>query len=112
MAKIWTWTTRVSTWEPPHSTFGLMYFPDPAAGLRQLHRLLKSGGRVGIATWDMTRTGHPQLIGTALGRRAVALRPSRRQPAGEGRAPRFSSVADWLRWSGIHGRFRHDHFAA
>ena len=22
------------------STFGLMYFPDPAAGLRQLHRVL------------------------------------------------------------------------
>ncbi len=50
------------------STFGLMFFPDPLAGLRELRRILRPGGRMGIASWDLTRIGLRQLIGAALGR--------------------------------------------
>jgi SAM-dependent methyltransferase len=33
------------------SVFGIILFPDPAAGMREVTRTLKSGGRVAIVTW-------------------------------------------------------------
>lgn len=33
------------------SMFGLMFFPDRTAGFRELHRVLRSGGRVVVSSW-------------------------------------------------------------
>ena len=44
--------------EAPEASFdaiafrmGLMFLPEPANGLREMHRVLKPGGRIGVVTW-------------------------------------------------------------
>lgn len=41
-----------------YCALGLMYMPDPAAAMRELHRVLRRGGRVAVAVWgERSRCG-------------------------------------------------------
>lgn len=48
------------------SMFGLMFFPDTGAGVAELARVVRPGGRIGLGTWDLEGFGMHRLIGGAL----------------------------------------------
>lgn len=48
------------------SMFGLMFFPDAAAGVGELRRVVRSGGRLAVGTWDLDQYGMHSLIRVAL----------------------------------------------
>ena len=59
---------------------GLQYLPDPGAGLRQMHRVLRTGGRMVLATWsDLAKSPGHVLLFQAL---AATIGPDRAQPVG------------------------------
>ena len=39
------------TFDRAFSMFGLIFFPDPGAGLREAHRVLRPGGRMTVSSW-------------------------------------------------------------
>ena len=54
------------TFDAAMSMFGLMFFPDVDAGANELARVVRSGGRVGTATWDLAAFPLHLLIGGAI----------------------------------------------
>lgn len=59
---------------------GLQYLPDPGAGLRQIHRVLRQGGRMVLATWsDLAKSPGHVLLFQAL---EATIGPDKARPAG------------------------------
>jgi ubiquinone/menaquinone biosynthesis C-methylase UbiE len=48
--------------EAAFSIFGVMLFPDWALGLRELHRVVRPGGRVVMATWANPEGAGPAIV--------------------------------------------------
>ncbi len=64
-----------------YSIFGVIFFPDPQQGLREIRRTLRPGGRAVVAAWS-----HPQrhealrLVGEVLGAVWPGFRPPAQPP--------------------------------
>jgi|SRR5581483_2041874 len=61
--------------------FGLMFVPEPVQALREMRRVLRCGGRLGLTVWSTPdRVAHLGLAHRALARYAPAIPPARRLP--------------------------------
>ncbi len=93
---------RDATFDAVVSQFGLMFFEDRVAALREMRRVLKPGGRMAVAVWGGAE-GHARLFGDGgTARPAVRRRDGKR--AERALLPRrHECVAGAFRGSG-HGR--------
>lgn len=72
------------------SMFGLMFFPDRAAGFSELYRVLKAGGRVVVSSW--TPAEESPLLATLFAAMQEALPEL---PFGKGGAGPLSNTAEF-----------------
>ena len=80
----------VGSFDAAGSLFGLIFFPDLAAGARELHRVLRVGGRAVIGTWDRVGFRLPALAGRAVASTVPGFVPPATLPV----ANRLGSVDD------------------
>lgn len=77
------------TFDAGFSMFGLMFFPDRAAGFRELRRVVKPGGRVVVSSW------HPldqvPFMAAFFGKLGEIMR--RNNPTAPAAPPRFPLIA-------------------
>jgi ubiquinone/menaquinone biosynthesis C-methylase UbiE len=73
-------------------SLGLMFFPDPARGLSQFHRVLRPGGRAAVSVNTTPERSYNGRINVIIARRAASLVESAARTFSLGEAGRLSSL--------------------
>ncbi|MBX9708682.1 MAG: methyltransferase domain-containing protein [Caulobacteraceae bacterium] len=73
-----------SVFNAAFSLFGVMLFPDWRQGLRELHRVVRPGGRVVVATWADPRGAGPAILFDSVWRETFPGRAYPPHPEGLG----------------------------
>lgn len=94
------------TFDASYSMFGLMFFPDRARGLRELHRVLRPGASLVLASWPAT--ARVPVFAAIF----AALAAERSEPSRAELPPALGTAADCeaeLRAAGFSGITVHEH---
>lgn len=76
-----TLTFPDGTFDVAFCQFGLMFVPDPVQALREMHRVLRDDGRLGIAVWSTPdKVGHFLVVRTIL-KHGPEVPPAERMPS-------------------------------
>jgi ubiquinone/menaquinone biosynthesis C-methylase UbiE len=57
-------------------SLGLMFFPDPGAGMREFHRVLRQGGRAAVSVNTVPERSYNTRVHVAIARHAPQLAPA------------------------------------
>jgi ubiquinone/menaquinone biosynthesis C-methylase UbiE len=82
------------------SMFGLMFFPDAEAGVAELRRVVKAGGKVAIGTWDLDGFRVTELVSRAIGDVLPSFAPVAAEPTWA-RLGRQAGLAELLSGQGL-----------
>ena len=93
-------TVDDASYDRAYSLFGLIFFPDADRGFAELHRALRSGGRVGVATWNLAVFPMAGIILETLSEAVEGFEPPTEPPAWA-RIGDAATLADHLERAGF-----------
>jgi SAM-dependent methyltransferase len=82
-------------------SLGLMFFPDPARGLSEFHRVLRSGGRAAVSVSTTPERSYNGRINVIIGRRVPSIAEATARTFSLGEEARLRSLFEAARFRNV-----------